>query len=131
DRACASWPVVSPLAHHYLLAFDGRVVAGATREDGAGFDAVLTAAGQAQVLHDALAVAPGLAACPVLEWRVGLRPVAVRGWPYLGPLPDRPGVFVATGHGASGLTYGPWSGAAVADLALGAAHDPRIDAFAV
>jgi D-amino-acid dehydrogenase len=119
DPACAQWPVVSPLAHHYLLAFAGRVVAGATREDGVGFAPVLTAAGQHQVLADALAVAPGLAGAPVLEWRVGLRPVATRGYPYLGAVPGREGLFVATGHGATGLTWGPWSGAAVADLALG------------
>jgi D-amino-acid dehydrogenase len=55
-----------------------------------------------------------------LEWRVGLRPVAARGFPYLGAVPGDHRLFVATGHGATGLTWGPWSGAAVADLALGA-----------
>jgi D-amino-acid dehydrogenase len=123
DPGSGQWPVVSPLAHHYLLAFPGRVVAGATREDGAGFAPVPTAAGQRQVLSDALSVAPGLADAPVLEWRVGLRPVAARGFPYLGAVPDRDRLFVATGHGASGLTWGPWSGAAVADLALGEISD--------
>jgi D-amino-acid dehydrogenase len=130
DPDCAQWPVVSPMAHHYLLAFGDRVVAGATREDGAGFAPALTAAGQQAVLADALAVAPGLADAPVLEWRVGLRPVATRGWPYLGAVADQPGVFVATGHGASGLTFGPWSGAAVADLALAAEADPNLRYFA-
>lgn len=130
DPDCAQWPVVSPMAHHYLLAFDGRVVAGATREDGVGFEPALTAAGQRAVLDDALGVAPGLAEAPVLEWRVGLRPVARRGWPYLGAVADQPGVFVATGHGATGLTYGPWSGAAVADLAVGTGEDPNLRHFA-
>jgi D-amino-acid dehydrogenase len=123
DPASAMWPVVAPLAHHYLLAFAGRVVAGATREDGVGFAPVLTAAGQQQVLRDALALAPGLAGAQVLEWRVGLRPVAARGYPYLGAVPGRDRLFVATGHGASGLTWGPWSGAAVADLALDVIDD--------
>ncbi len=130
DASCERWPVVSPLAHNYLLAFDGRVVCGATREDAAGFAAEITAAGQAEVLNDALAVAPGLARARVLEWRVGLRPVARRGWPYLGAVSDRPGVFVASGHGASGLTYGPWSAAAVVDAALGVALHPDLRAFA-
>ena len=119
DPTCEQWPVVAPLAHHYLLAFPGRVVVGATREDDVGFAPVLTAAGQRQVLDDALTTAPGLADAPVLEWRVGLRPVATRGYPYLGAVPGRDRLFVATGHGASGLTYGPWSGAVVAELALG------------
>jgi len=123
DPTCEQWPVVAPLAHHYLLAFAGRVVAGATREDGVGFSPALTTEGQEQVLHDALAVAPGLADAPVLEWRVGLRPVAARGYPYLGAVPGHDHLFVATGHGATGLTYGPWSGAAVADLALGTIDD--------
>lgn len=134
DPTCARWPVVSPLAHHYLLAFAGRVVVGATREDDAGFEATLTAAGQREVLDRALHVAPGLADARVLEWRVGLRPVATRGYPYLGAVPGRERTFVATGHGASGLTYGPWSGAAVADLALGTASDETralLDHFAV
>ena len=119
DSSCHQWPVVSPLAHHYLLAFAGRVVVGATREDGSGFTSVLTAAGQHQVLSNALSVAPGLAGARIIEWRVGLRPIAARGYPYLGKVPGRERVFVATGHGATGLTWGPWSGAAVADLALG------------
>lgn len=123
DPSSAHWPVVSPLAHHYLLAFAGRVVVGATREDDAGFAAALTAAGQREVLDHALALAPGLRDAPVLEWRVGLRPVATRGIPYLGAVPENERLYVATGHGASGLTYGPWSGAAVADLALGTASD--------
>jgi len=118
DPAAGRWPVVTPLAHHYLLAFEGRVVVGATREDDVGLAPVLTAAGQLEVLRDALRLAPGLAGATVLDWRVGLRPVATRGYPYLGRVPGRDRLFVATGHGATGLTWGPWSGAAVADLAL-------------
>jgi D-amino-acid dehydrogenase len=130
DPTSERWPVLSPLAHHYLLAFAGRVVVGATREDGVGFSPALTAAGQHQVLSDALAVAPGLADAAVLEWSVGLRPVAARGYPYLGAVPGRDRLFVATGHGATGLTYGPWSGAAVSDLALGTVADADRDVLA-
>lgn len=130
DPTAEQWPVVSPLAHHYLVAFRGRVVAGATREDDVGFTPVLTAAGQQQVLTDALSVAPSLASAPVLEWRVGLRPIAARGYPYLGAVPGRDRLFVATGHGATGLTWGPWSGSAVADLALGTILDADRDMLA-
>ncbi len=56
------WPVILPPGSHYLLAFDdSRIVAGATRESGAGFDYRVTASGQAEVLAEALHVAPGLA----------------------------------------------------------------------
>jgi D-amino-acid dehydrogenase len=123
DPATVRWPVVSPLAEHYLLAFPGRVVAGATHEDAAGFDARVTAAGCAEVIANALSVAPGLADSTLHEVRVGLRPVATRGDPYLGAVPGVGGAFLAAGHGASGLTYGPWSGVQVADAALGEPHE--------
>src|SRR3546814_5336027 len=56
------WATMQPLNGYYLLAFeDGRVVIGATRERGSGFDHRLTAAGVAEVLNAGLATAPGLA----------------------------------------------------------------------
>jgi D-amino-acid dehydrogenase len=122
DEATDAWPVVSPLAEHYLLAFPGRVVIGATREDGTGFDARATAAGVRRVIDDGLSIAPALADATLVEVRVGLRPVARRGHPFIGPVPGVAGCFVATGHGPSGLTHGPWSGAQVADAALGLPH---------
>ena len=92
DRAPASagagharWPVVLPPGSHYLLAFDdSRVVAGATRENGAGFDYRVTASGQAEVLAEALHVAPGLATATIIETRVGFRPVGPDVRPLLG-----------------------------------------------
>lgn len=113
------WPTVYPVSHHYLVAFDdSRVVAGATRETGSGFDTRVTAAGQLQVLRDALSIAPGLARATVVETRVGLRPLAEE-LPVVGAVPDRPGLFVATGYGPAGLTTGPLLGDALARLVLG------------
>ena len=112
------WPSV--LTAHYLVPFDdSRVVVGATREAGSGFDARLTAAGQLEVLAAALEVAPGLAGATVVETRVGLRPLAVDGFPRVGAVPGMPGVFVNTGFGAVGLTIGPFVGDALARLVLG------------
>jgi D-amino-acid dehydrogenase len=84
-----SWPVILPAGSgHYLLAFDdSRVVAGATREPGAGFDARVTAGGLDEVLTEALAVAPGLASATHLETRVGLRPAGPDPRPLLGGVP--------------------------------------------
>ena len=116
----ASWPVVLPQSAHYLLAFeDSRVVAGATRESSAGFDYQVTAAGQAEVLQEALHVAPGLAAATVIETRVGFRPVSRDGLPLLGAVRGVDGLFVGNGLGAAGLTIGPFAGKLLADLALG------------
>ena len=112
--------------HHYLLAFPGgRVVVGATREAGAGFDHRVTAAGQRQVLDAALALAPGLADATVLETRVGFRPVTPDGFPLLGAVPGLGGLVVATGLGANGLTYGPLMGVLAAGAGAGRAGAVR------
>jgi D-amino-acid dehydrogenase len=128
DRDTSTWPSVHPLSHHYLVAFDdGRVVVGATREDGAGFDPRVTAAGALQVLSDALRVAPGLADATLIETRVGLRPLPETALPIVGAVPGHPGLFVATGYGASGLTIGPLLGDALARTMLGE-HVALLDA---
>ena len=95
----------------------GRVVVGATREAEAGFDPRVTAAGQQQVLANALSVAPGLADATLLETRVGLRPAAADGVPTVGPVTAR--VSVITGFGPAGLTLGPAAGDALARQLLG------------
>ncbi len=113
----ASWPVVLADRDPYLVAFPGgRIVLGATREE-AGFQYSATVAGVGGLLAGAVALAPGLAAAELVETRIGFRPVTSDGSPVLGAIAD--GLVVATGHGAEGLTAGPWSGLAVALLALG------------
>ena len=125
------WPSVLPAGPSYLVAFeDGRVVAGATRETGSGFDPRITAGGLQQVLADALAVAPGLATATVLETRVGLRPLPRGGLPVIGAVPDHPGWFVTAGFGAAGLTMGPVAGAALAELVLTGSSDLDLTPFA-
>lgn len=115
------WPVVLPGGSgHYMLAFDdSRIVAGATREAGSGFDYRMTPGGLAEVLNEALGVAPGLAGATVVETRVGFRPMSPDHRPQLGPVPGTDGLVVATGLGASGLTMGPRAGAIAARVALG------------
>jgi D-amino-acid dehydrogenase len=119
--------VLSPIGSgHYLLAFPGgRVVAGATRETGSGFDHRVTAAGQLEVLEHALAVAPGLHDATLLETRIGFRPATPDGLPVLGRLPGHPEIVMATGFGPTGLTLAPLAGALVAQVALG--EVPRLD----
>jgi D-amino-acid dehydrogenase len=120
DVATARWPFVIGFRSHYLLTFpEDRVVAGATREDGSGFDYRVTAGGTREVLEEALRVAPGLAAGTVVEWRVGFRPMSPDGLPLVGPLGRARGAFVATGLGPSGLMMGPYAGALAAGLLLG------------
>jgi D-amino-acid dehydrogenase len=128
--ATGNWPVVNAFHGHYLVCWPGsggagRVVAGATRETGAGFVPQTTAAGVIEVLSEALRVAPGLAGAAIHEIRVGLRPRTVDNLPVLCTAPTVRGVVIAAGHGATGLQLGPYSGKLAADLALG--RVPAVD----
>ena len=116
----ADWPVVLPQSDHYLVGCEGgRIVVGATRETGAGFDYRVTAGGQAEVLARALSVAPGLGDATVIETRVGFRPVGPGVRPLLGTVDAVPGLLVGNGLGAAGLTIGPLAGRLLAEAALG------------
>jgi len=113
------WPVLLPMSSHYLLAFDdSRVVVGATREAGSGFDHRFTAGGVMQVLQNALSVAPGLAAATLHEMRIGMRPMGPDLKPLLGPVPGLEGLVIGNGLGAGGLTMGPYAGRLLAQFLL-------------
>ncbi len=126
EQDTRSWPVVLPPGSHYLLAFDdSRIVVGATRETGSGFDYRVTAAGMMEVLSEALRVAPGLARATIMETRVGFRPVGPGVRPLLGALPGLEGLVLGDGLGAAGLTIGPLAGRLLAEAALG--RPPMVD----
>jgi D-amino-acid dehydrogenase len=117
DVDTSRWPSISPIADHYMVAFgDSRIVAGATREVGSGFDPRVTAGGQQHVLTNALALAPGLAHATLIETRVGLRPLSADGLPVLGRVNGFDHLYVATGFGPVGLTIGPVCGHLMAQL---------------
>lgn len=119
DTATESWPVILPPGSHYLVPFDnGRLVVGATRETGSGFDYRVTAAGQHEVLTEALRIAPGLAPATLVETRVGFRPVAPGIRPLLGRAGAIGGLVIGNGLGAAGLTIGPFAGSLLAELVL-------------
>jgi D-amino-acid dehydrogenase len=126
-----SWPIVQGYFDHYLLTFrPNRVVVGATREVGSGYDVRLTAGGVHQVLGQGLTLAPGLATAGIAEIRIGLRPMSPDGLPIIGRAPGYANVYLCTGHGPSGLQLGPVSGAAVAGMIAGAAPEIDLSAFA-
>lgn len=132
STSTAAWPVIVGFNSYYMLTFaENRVVAGATREDGTGFDYRVTASGQAELLAEALRVAPGLATASVAETRIGFRPASPDGLPIFGPAPGSPNGFIATGLGASGLTLGPYVGSLIASMATGEAPSLDVSAFSV
>jgi D-amino-acid dehydrogenase len=128
----SAWPMISAFHGHYMVPWpDHRVVVGATRETGSGFQPSTTAAGVCEVLSEALRVAPGLAAADIRDIRVGLRPYSADTMPVLGPVPGLRNIYLATGHGPTGLTLGPFSGKVVADLILGRQPSADISPFYV
>jgi D-amino-acid dehydrogenase len=70
---------------------------------------------------------PYLAGWPVggvdEQW-AGLRPMTPDGLPVIGRVPGRDNVFVATGHAMLGVTLGPVTGEAIADLIAGGSDEP-------
>ncbi|MEA2584659.1 MAG: hypothetical protein QOF33_2744, partial [Thermomicrobiales bacterium] len=126
-----SWPIIQGYFDHYLLTFrPNRVVMGATREVGSGYDVRMTAAGVHQVLGQGLALAPGLATAGIAEIRIGLRPLSPDGLPIIGRAPNLANVYLCTGHGPSGLQLGPISGAAVAAMIQGTTPEIDLSPFA-
>jgi D-amino-acid dehydrogenase len=126
EDTTGSWPLLESASSHYMLGFPGgKVVAGATRETGSGFDTTVTSRGLHEVLTEALAIAPGIAACRIIETRVGLRPMSPDRMPAIGQLAGLANGWVCTGHGPGGLTLGPYSAELVAQLISG--EDPEID----
>ena len=127
----SAWPVIVAFHGHYLVPWaDSRVAVGATRES-VGYAPRTTAAGVREVLSEALRVAPGLADASIADIRVGLRPATPDNLPILGAVPGVRNVYFATGHGASGLQLGPFSGKVMANLVLNGAAGADIEAFSV
>ncbi len=132
DGSTERWPSVETESRFYMLAFpNGRVVCGATRELGVGFDPRLTASGMHEVLTNALRIAPGLADSTVAEFRVGLRPFSPDGRPFIGAIPGTSNGWVCTGHGPSGLTLGPYSGHVLAQMITAGHTDLDLGPYAL
>lgn len=130
DVDTSSWPIVSAFRPHYMVPWpDHRVVVGATRETGSGYDAATTAAGIIEVLSEALRVAPGLASAQIREIRVGLRPLSDDGLPLIGPVPGVEGLFLNTGHGPTGLQLGSYCGRLVTEMVQGRSPALEVSPF--
>ena len=96
---------------------DGLRLAG-TVEIG-GLEAPPNEARALRLRSHAEALFPGLTGASQRIW-MGFRPTMPDSVPAIGPVPGRPGLFVAVGHGHYGMIGGPATGRLVAELATGA-----------
>lgn len=132
DVDTSRWPILGGTGDQYMLTFGpNRIVSGATRETGSGFDVRLTVEGMQLVFNHAMRVAPGVGSGTVREIRIGLRPLSADGLPYLGMVPGHDNLVLATGHGPSGLQLGPYSGLVAAQLLTGNEVEADVAPFAV
>ena len=65
-----------------------------------------------------------------LEW-AGLRPYPSDGLPVIGSVPEREGLYVATGHGRMGITLGPITGKLMAQVILEGASPRELEPFRI
>lgn len=103
---------------------DGRILVGSTMED-AGFEAVTTAEALERLRATAARLLPATAAMREEQAWAGLRPGTADRLPFLGPVPERPGLVLATGHYRNGILLAPLTARLVADCV--AERQPAID----
>ena len=84
----------------------------------AGLDAPPNPARHAAMIERAQRIVPGLGAARATTW-MGFRPSTPDSMPVIGRAPAADNAYLAFGHGHLGLTAGPVTGRAIADLAAG------------
>jgi D-amino-acid dehydrogenase len=117
-----SWPLITiEGSGPYIIPWPaGRLAVGTTVEAAPDLDARPTLAGVTKIASSFERATGGRAeGARLLECRVGLRPMSPDGLPLIGPWPRAGRVLVATGHGANGLSWGPYTGKLVADMITG------------
>jgi glycine oxidase len=106
----------------------GRAIIGATVED-VGFDKSIHPTDIHHLRCLAAALLPPVADAPQLEAWSGLRPATPDGLPLLGPLPEHPNHFIATGHYRNGILLTPATALVMAQLLTGEAPSVDLTSF--
>jgi glycine oxidase len=94
---------------------NGQVVIGSDVEY-VGFDKQVQQATVNAHFERAVAMLPALREAHIGRTWAGLRPMSPDGLPIVGAAPGVDGLWIATGHSRTGMSYGPGSGCAIADL---------------
>lgn len=103
---------------------DGHILVGSTLEH-AGFDKTPTETALASLQASAEELLPGLARAEIVGHWAGLRPGSPEGIPFIGEVPEVPGLWLNCGHYRNGLVLAPASCLLLVDLMLGRA--PIVD----
>lgn len=103
---------------------DGHILVGSTLEH-VGFDKTLTEEALASLKASAAELLPALADAEVVGHWAGLRPGSPEGIPFIGEVPQFPGLWLNCGHYRNGLVLAPASCELLTNLMLGEA--PIVD----
>lgn len=106
--------------HSYAVTKPDDLVWVGTTEERVDFDERPSLEGKQHIIESALRALPYLGAAEVIYHTACLRPITPDGLPFLGPVPGKVGVFIATGGGRKGIHLGPIMGHITAELI---AHD--------
>lgn len=103
---------------------NGNLLIGGSREF-AGYDRGTSPEAVRAIAENAARLFPALKNVRIIRAFAGLRPYTPDGLPILGPVPYRPGLFIAAGHEGDGIALGPFTGRLMADVLTGG--DPGWD----
>ena len=95
---------------------DGAVWLAATVEDGTGFDVAPSKRARESLFLRGNRMMPFLESHRILLQTACMRPVTPDGDPILGKVPDKEGLFIASGTGGQGILLAPVIGSSMADL---------------
>ncbi|MCE5360180.1 glycine oxidase ThiO [Candidatus Igneacidithiobacillus taiwanensis] len=93
-------------SHYLVQRKDGQILVGSTSED-VGFCKGNTEEALAELRAFAERVFPAARAADLLQQWSGLRPGSPDNIPYIGAVPEHPGLYLAAGHFRYGLTTAP------------------------
>ncbi len=100
---------------------NGNLLIGGTREF-VGNNRGTTPEAVKAIAENAVRLFPVLKKVRIIRSFAGLRPYTPDGLPVLGPVQDRPGLFIAAGHEGDGIALGPITGRLMADMVTGTAN---------
>jgi len=91
---------------YFVPRADGRILVGASMEM-VGFKAGNTVAEVQTMLNALTRLLPGLGEATIERQWMGFRPGSADGLPFIGPVHERPGLWVASGHYRNGVALAP------------------------
>lgn len=97
---------------------DGTTIVGATREEG-NYDKSPTVSALAELQNRVEQLLPCFHYAKFESTWVGIRPASSDGYPYIGQLRGIDGLYVAAGHGSSGMILSPVTAKTIVSMIIG------------